>query len=69
MAGDVEDLGVGEVGDVAVGRPVHEHDLLAGADGHAVQLDVARRRAAHVVDRRHVTDELLGGDGEVGAAY
>ena len=40
---------------------------MTGGDRDAAQLVVAVGDSAHVVDRRHVADELLGGDRDVGA--
>ncbi len=67
VAGHVVALGVGEVLGIAVGRRVHEDDLLALLDRLAADLVVARRHPTHVEHRRDPADELLGGDGHVGA--
>ena len=48
LAGHVEALGIVEVRRVAVGRRVHQHDLLTLADGRAAELVVAVGDAAHV---------------------
>ena len=67
LAGHVHAFGIDEVPRVAVGRGVHQHDLLTRPHGDVAHGDVARRGAAHVVDRRHVADEFLRRDRRVRA--
>src|SRR5215469_3237828 len=57
--GHVQRVRVGKGARVTVGRPVQQHDLVAGTDLLAVPVMGARRRAAHVQDRGHPADELL----------
>ena len=63
LAGDVEALGVVEVGLVEVGAFVEEHDLVASVQLAAVERRVLGECAAHVLDRRHPPQHLLDGDG------
>ena len=67
VPGDVERLGVVEVGGVPIGRRVHENQLVAGANRVAVHLDVGGGYPTHVVDGSHPAYELLDGHGQVGA--
>ena len=60
-AGDVEGVGVLEGVLVTVGRGVPEHDLVALLDLLATHLQVRRRRAAEVHDRRDIAQHLLDG--------
>src|SRR4029450_8415017 len=49
---------------VAVGGGVQQQHLVAAVDGLPVQLDVARRGAVHVLNRRHPAQHLFDGAGE-----
>ncbi len=60
-ARQVEAVGVGEALGIAVRRAEPDHDLVAGPDRRALELDVARRGAAEVPDGRGVADQLVDG--------
>ena len=64
LAPDVEPVGFGEDVLVAVGRRVEEHQLVAFVQQLPAELDVLGHGAAHVLDRRHPTQQLLDGDRE-----
>ena len=64
--GDVELLGPVEHVRVAVGRSVHQHDLLAGGHRDAGHLRVGGGYAAHVVDGGDEADHLLDRHRDVG---
>ena len=61
VVGPTDVVGVGSVEHllVAVGRAVHQHQLVAGVELLAVQLVVLGDEPGHVQDRGHPADELL----------
>ena len=65
-AGEVEGLGVVEMGRIPIRGTVGQQHLLALADGAAVELDIFGGGTAEVVDRGDPADELFGGDLDVG---
>ena len=65
-AGEVEGLGVVEMGRIPIRGAVGQQHLLALADGAAVEFDILGGGTAEVVDRGDPADELFGGDLDVG---
>jgi hypothetical protein len=59
LAPDVEGVRMREDALITVGGGIQEEDLVAGVDRLTAQLDVARRRAVHVLNRRYPAQHLL----------